>query len=324
MKIKIHISKLFPQINHFIFSYREKAFLTGNDRHFWLNGIAVFTPKIQVSESFLHAFLNMDDRMVDLTREASPVADVYHPGYYHAAYDEYANFEKSICTSYSLAPQGIIFDSVVSSVKGYCEAKRRRCDNHVGICNISNTDIFKAIGQQSITEITQNSTQSSNLSFDHSIWNIQHIDDDKRLPIEYILSHKAFERAWVQIKSFIYSDGSVYPPKDLRLVTAVPYHLPSQIKLMINVISGFGIIFCAFSSWLIQKNCNHHIFQAYGPVFHHMLCVGVSLVFLGCVVSNIDDSYGYAQTFLDFSCYLRVICRSCGYLSVCIVYMMKV
>jgi len=262
--------------------------------------------------------------MVDLTREASPVADVYHPGYYHAAYNEYANFEKSLCTSYSLAPQGIIFDSVVSSVKGYCEAKRRRCDNHVGICKISNTDIFNAIGQQSITGTTQNSTQSSNLSIDHSIWNIQHIDDNKGLPIEYILSHKIFERVWVQIKPFIYSDGSVYPPKVLRLVSVVPYHLPSQIKLFINIFSGFGIMCCALSCWLIQKNCNHHIFQAYGPVFHHMLCVAISLVFLGCVVGNIDDSYGYKQTFLDFSCYLRVIFRSCGYLSVCIVYMIKV
>jgi len=261
--------------------------------------------------------------MVDLTREASPVTGVYHSGYYHAAYDEYQNLEDDVCTTYSLAPQSIIFDSVVSSVKGYCDAKQRRCGNHVGICDISKTDIFNTIEQKPIAG-ARNYTNLTTSSSDHYLWNIQHKDDDEIFSFEYVLTHIMFENVWIQINSFIYSNGSIFAPKDLRLVTVVPYRVSPQLKLFINIIAGFGITCCLLSSLLIRNNSSHHIFQSYGPVYHYMLCAGASLQFLGCALGNVDDSYGLGQSFLDSTCYAKVIMRGLGFFTVCIVVLIKV
>jgi len=324
LKKKVNnFKKIVPLRITLYFHIREEAVQIRNDHSFWLKGIAVFTPKFQVSDTFRRTFLSMDDRMVDLTREASSVTGVCHSGYYHAAYNEYQNLGDSICTSYSLAPQGIIFDSVVSSVKGYCDAKQWRCGNHVGICDISNIDIFNTIEQKPIAG-ARNYTNLTTTSNDHYLWNIQHKDDDKNFPFQYILTHKVFENVWIQVNSFIYSNGSVFAPKDLRLVTVVPYNVSPQLKLFINIIAGFGITCCLVSSWLIQNNSSHHIFQSYGPVYHYMLCAGASLQFLGCALGNVDDSYGLGQSYLDSTCNFKVILRCLGFFSVCIVYLIKV
>jgi len=291
-----------------------------DEHNFWLNGIAVYTPKVQVIENFRRIYLSMDDYMVDLTREASPAGDVSHPGYYHATYDLYPSLEDSTCTSYSLAPQGIIFDSVVSAAKGYCRAKRQRRGDHVNICNIS----LNIIEQELVSEASTNDTRVVNLSTGHYIWNIQRKDDNENNLFRYIQSYEMLNSVWVQFQPFIYSNGSLFPPEDLRLVAVVSYSLSPQIKLLVNILSGLGVLFCAICSWVVQKNRNHHIFQSFGSVFFHMQCIGSSLVLLGCSISNIDDTYGFEQSFLDMSCNLRIVLRMCGFLLLLVMYILKV
>ena len=310
----VFLSNLF-----YIFS-REQLVRSVDEHNVWLNGIAVYTPKVQVIDNFRRTYLSMDDRMVDLTREASPAGDVSHPGYYHATYDLYPSLEDSTCTSYSLAPQGIIFDSVVSAAKGYCRAKRQRCGDHVNICNIS----LNIIEQELVSEASTNNTRVVSLSTGHYIWNIQRKVDNDNDVLRYIRCYEMLSSVWVQIQPFIYSNGSLFPPEDLRLVAVVSYSVSPQIKLFVNILSGLGILFCAICSWVVHNNRNHHVFQSFGPVFYHIQCIGSSLVLLGCSISNIDDTYGFEQSFLDMTCNLRTILRVCGFLLMFVTYILKV
>ena len=311
-------------MNNFFNFQRDQVVRFGDESNVWLDGIAVYSPKFQVSESFRRTYLSMDDRMVDLTREASPVGDMSHPGYYHATYDLYPSLEDSICTSYSLASQGIIFDSVVSVAKGYCGAKHQRCGNAKEVCNISDADIGNVIEQELVTKAKTSDTHLSTSSTDHYIWNIQRMDENNKFQFRYVLSYQMFSCVWVQIQSFIYSNGSLLPPEKLRLVDIIPYRVPPQIKLMVNILAGLGVLFCIICSSLLLKHHNHPIMQSHERIFYHLQCVGVSLVLLGCVVSNIDDTYGFGQSFLNFSCNFRVISRVGGYLSLGVGYLLKV
>jgi len=262
--------------------------------------------------------------MVDLTREASPIGDMSHPGYYHATYDLYPSLEDSICTSYSLASQGIIFDSVVSVAKGYCGAKHQRCGNAKEVCNISYADIGNVIEKELPTKAKTSDTHLSTSSTDHYIWNIQRMDENNKFRLRYVLSYQMFSSVWVQIQSFIYSNGSLLPPEKLRLVDIIPYNVSPQIKLFVNVLVGMSVMFCIICSLIVHRKKNHPIFQSYGPVFYHMQCVGITMMLLGCAGSNIDDTYGFEESILDFICNMKTICRFSGLFTVLVAYILKV
>jgi len=277
----------------------------------WLNGLALFTTHIPSKTSFDSAFRSIDEHIIERTQKLIPLygnSDI--PDTF------YDTWNKNLCSGYNLASQAVIFDSVAASAIGYCNAKAEIMSEN-STCEISGKDVLDEIANLSF-EGASGPISLSSAHVSNHIWNIRKVENSYR----YVSSYERLNGIWKQTNSFVYSDGSLYPPSDLRLATTSESTLPKNLKLFVNIICFFAVLLCACFSMIIRVKRDNFTSSDLQQYFLYGLCTSSSFIMLSIVLQNVDGSQDLSSSVLDFICYFKAILRIFGrimYYFLCVV-----
>ena len=279
----------------------------------WLNGLALFTTHIPSKTSFDSAFRSIDEHLIERTQKLIPLyGDSDIPDNF------YDTWNKNLCSGYNLASQAVIFDSVAASAIGYCNAKAEIMSEN-STCEIS--------GKHVLDEITNLSFEGASgpisLGCDHvsnHIWNIRKAENSYR----YVSSYERLSGIWKQTNAFVYSDGSLYPPSELRLVTTSESTLPKNLKLFMSITCLFALLLCGCFSMIIRVKRDNFTSSDLQQYSLYGLCTSSSFIMLSIVLQNVDGSQDLSSSVLDFICYFKAILRIFGKIMYYFLFVVKV
>uniref|UniRef100_A0A7S2YTH7 Receptor ligand binding region domain-containing protein n=1 Tax=Entomoneis paludosa TaxID=265537 RepID=A0A7S2YTH7_9STRA len=245
---------------------------------------------------FMQSWKNQGDDTVEFLNAINPIQDESSVGYIFAGED----FFQTVEPEYGA---GFMFDAVMAVGIGACQAEKA-----------ADGTISSAAHQAAIREINFTSS-TGRLSFGEDTPDRNGAREDDTVPFvavnfvtEELGSFASPEiifpgEQWKSISntSFIYRDGTTFPPKNLRRPPKQNY-LSKGLRIfgftLMSISMAFGL---ASGIWVFVCR-KHRILAASQPVFLYLICFGTIVQSSSIVTISFDESYGWTKNQLDKSC----------------------